>query len=243
MLRFIALLVAFLIVGAVGSTDASSLRVAPVGLELDAATKVATMRLRNDGTAPVDVQIRVFAWTQADGVDRLSPTRDVVVSPPATTVSPGVEYVIRVVRIAKRPVELEEAYRIVVDEIPDLRRRRSRTVAFALRQSIPLFFAPATVDFVPQVPWQARHANGRVSVTAINRGGRFLKIANLRLLDRRGGSHLLSRGLVGYVLAGSSMTWTFPGPAEMSTTGGSLALRFESQDGPVDADAPLRPGG
>jgi fimbrial chaperone protein len=56
------------------------------------------MTLRNDGPSPVTAQSRVFRWSQIDGQDNLQSSRDIVVSPPAVLLAPGVTQVIRVVQ-------------------------------------------------------------------------------------------------------------------------------------------------
>jgi fimbrial chaperone protein len=98
---------------------AASLRVAPVVLDLRAPTAASTIRIWNDAGRAINVQIRVFRWTQRNGEDAYEATNDVVASPPITKLRPGGENLVRIVRTSKRPVEAEESYRLVVDELPD----------------------------------------------------------------------------------------------------------------------------
>ncbi|MFZ0495263.1 MAG: fimbria/pilus periplasmic chaperone [Methylocella sp.] len=124
---------------AASGASAASLQAAPVLLEVVAPAAAATVTLRNNGAKPIATQVRVFRWIQEAGVERLEPTEDVVASPPAVELQPGEDYVARVVRVTKKPVEGEEAYRLFVDELPEAPQGR-HTVNLVVRHSIPLFF-------------------------------------------------------------------------------------------------------
>lgn len=119
---------------------AAALRVSPITLDLKAAAAASTVRLWDDGLRPVNVQVRVFRWTKVNGKDRLDPTTDVVASPPITKLTPGTENLIRVVRVSKQPVKGTEAYRLLIDELPDAGKRLPGQVNVMIRHSIPVRF-------------------------------------------------------------------------------------------------------
>ncbi len=218
--------------------QAVSLRVAPTTLELAAPQAAASLLLRNEGDRPLNAQIRVFRWSQKDGADRLEPVTGVVVSPPIATIKPNADYMVRVVRVDKSPVADEEAYRVVVDELPDPSRRRAQAVNFVLRFSVPLFFH-STQAAPPQVRWTVHPHGDAVTVTATNAGRRHLRVANLQMRDSTGRSVMLRSGLVGYVLGGSSVQWSFPVSGGWS--GGSVMLSADSDTGRIDAPAAMQP--
>jgi fimbrial chaperone protein len=185
----------------------ASIRVSPVLVQVQAPGKATTLTLKNDDAKPHNVQIRVFRWTQTEGEDRLDRTQDVVVSPPSISLAPGTEYVIRVVHVAQRPLQPDESYRVIVDEIPD-RDAKLNGVRFALRYSVPIFFASAPADEA-RVQWTARQTGDTLSLSAHNRGARHLRLSNLRLVDPSGHVLVKQDGLVGYVLGGTDRRWTF----------------------------------
>ena len=121
--------------------EASSLRVAPISLKLAAQEPAGVVRVWNDGRGPVQVQVRVYRWKVVNGKDVLEPTKDVVASPPMTTLVPGAENLIRVVRVAKRPLGATEGYRLLVDELPDPANQRAGTVTVLVRHAIPVVFS------------------------------------------------------------------------------------------------------
>ena len=216
--------------------EAVSLRVAPTTVELIAPDSSAVLNLRNEAKRPINVQIRVFRWSQEAGVEQLKPTSDVVASPPATELGPNADYVVRIVRVSKAPVRTEESYRIVVDELPDPSRRKAGTVSLVVRHSIPVFFRDADASS-PQVSWGLTAAGNSLMLTARNKGDSRLRLSDLALSQsgkRVGGR----KGLVGYVLGGSTMQWPIPRAKQLS--GGSVTLSGQSHTGPFDAKVAIK---
>src|SRR5215469_4619565 len=123
--------------------QAAALRVEPVLVEVFAPGAAATLTLHNGDASDVNIQIRVFRWSQANGKETLEPTADVAVSPPAAKLAPEAEQVVRIVRVGKQPLQAEESYRIFVDQLPRNEGKSPGTVHLLMRQSIPVFFGPS----------------------------------------------------------------------------------------------------
>ncbi|HET9963004.1 MAG TPA: molecular chaperone [Nitrospiraceae bacterium] len=222
----------------VSSSHAASLRVAPVVLDLKAPTAASTIRVWNDENRPINVQVRVFRWSQRNGEDVYEATNDVVASPPITTLQPGGENLIRIVRTTKRPIQAEESYRIIVDELPDPSRRQNGTVILVVRHSIPVFFSQTnTAGADPS--WSVRRVQGGYQVTVRNTGTQRLKVSDLALSDN---GRVLAKqdGLVGYVLGNATASWVVPGSG--SPSGGTLTISAESEAGRFDATARIGGG-
>jgi fimbrial chaperone protein len=238
-MRAIALVVT-LLCGLTSLAEANALRVAPILLDVSAPGAATTLNLRNDGDEKLRVQIRIFRWTGTQSEPALEPTADVVVSPPATTLAPGTEYVVRVVRVSKQPIGGEESYRILVDEVPDAVGSKANTVRFAMRYSVPVFFTAAGAA-VPNVSWSLAAKGSSVALTASNSGGRRIRVANLKLVDSNGATLVQRPGLVGYALGNSSATWTLPAGEKFARHRGSLRVIAESESGALDAVVALQP--
>lgn len=218
-----------------GLAAAEGLRVSPVLLEVPAPGAAATLTLRNEGRETITVQARAFRWTQAGGQEQLRRSGEVVVSPPATRLPPGATQTIRVVRTVKSAVRGEEAWRVVLNEVPDQGRRRSGAVAFATELRIPVFFIGGGARN-PDVAWALRSSRGATFLVAQNRGDTRLRLADLRLSGASGAS--VSRpGLMGYVLGGSTMQWPV---APAGRLGGGARLKAATNLGTLDAQVPAR---
>jgi fimbrial chaperone protein len=208
--------------------------VEPVVLDIAVPAVAGALTLRNKDQADVTVQTRVFRWVQTDGQESLSPAIGVAASPPIVTLVPGSNYTVRVVRTANGPVNGEESYRVLVDELPDLRKDQANTVAILIRQSIPVFFkAPKLTR--PDVTWSYRIDKDRVEVFATNRGDDRLRVASLRLRDNFGKEIAFGDGLVGYVLGRSSMIFTTRLAVPDFTVADAVVLESETSMGHVQA--------
>lgn len=192
---------------------AASLQVAPILLEVPAGQAATTLTLTNEGLKPLDAQVRVFSWKQIDGRDVYTPATDVIVSPPTLTMEPRTDYTVRVIRTSSEQAQQEEAYRVVVDELPDPLRARGGAVQVLLRHSVPLFFSSGR-ETEPRLVWKTEKRGQNLVVTAQNMGSMRARITQLQVMH---GQQAISfgQGLVGYALGHSTMTWQRPLPSGM----------------------------
>jgi fimbrial chaperone protein len=186
-----------------GPVAASDIRVAPVVLDPLPGARTTSLTLVNAEKRPVRVQVRVMKWSARNGADVLEPTTDVVASPPFATLTPQQHYLVRVVRTAKRAPAGEEAYRVLVDEVPDPTSARPGTVNLVVRQSLPVFFSDIPRR-APNVAWNLERSTSGAVLVGRNTGTRRLRVADLQV--QANGQRVAERaGLVGYVLAGSEL--------------------------------------
>lgn len=224
----------------VSPLHATSLRVSPVILDLKVPAAASSLRIWNDAKNPVNVQVRIFRWTQQDGNDVLTAAEDVVASPPMTQLKPGAENLVRIVRLSKTPVRAEESYRVIVDELPSGVKSQSGTINLVVRHSIPVFFSgAAAAEAVPSFTVAPQAGGYRVTVS--NAGLKRLRIANLKLLGGNGQAVAQQPGLVGYVLGKSGASFLIPGKGG-TKAGGSLKISADSEGGPVHATARVTGG-
>lgn len=215
---------------------AGTLQVEPVLVDVTAPGAASTVTLRNEGTAAIDAQIRVFKWAIVNGKEQLTPTSDVVASPPSVTLTPKGQYVARIVRVSKQPVAGEESYRLMVDQLPDLSQQRNGAVNLMVRYSIPVFFG-APNKKMPTVAWSVATQGDKVTLTAHNSGDRRLRISALSLHDGNGKSLSFGNGLAGYALGQSAISWTVP--RHGFTPNGSISVHGQSDGGPIQAVASI----
>jgi fimbrial chaperone protein len=232
------LLLSCLLVKSVAPASAASLQVSPVSFELPAAVKATQLTLHNLGDASIDAQIRVFRWTQKDGEEQLTPSTDVVASPPAATLTPHQDYVVRLVRVAATPVDGEETYRLLVDEVPQAPTGTGGIVNFVVRYSIPVFFAQTGV--APDLAWTTSWGDNRLTLTVRNQGASHVRIAGLKIESPSGASISFGQGLVGYVLAHSTMHWSAPAMLKGMARDSVMKITAQGNNGPISAAAALQ---
>lgn len=217
-----------------GSVSAASLQVAPTTVEVAPRSNASTLTLKNAGVDPIRAQVRVFRWTYVNGEERLEPTAEVVASPPMSTIKANMDYTVRLVRLSKNPVNVEETYRLFIDEIVDPSKRAAGTVTMAFQYRIPVFFLPAAAP-KGDVKWSYERRDGKLFVSAINTGGRRVRIADLKATDGKGKPVTVAKGLAGYVLARSSKSWV--APKALQNAAQPLLITAQSESGPINAQA------
>jgi fimbrial chaperone protein len=220
------------------ASQAASLQVQPAMLDIPAPGAASTITLRNAGTAPINVQVRIFKWSQSDGEERLESTEDVAASPPAVTLAPGTDYVARIVRVVKRPIIGEETYRLLVDELPISAEAKSNSVRLLIRHSIPVFFT-ASDRSPPAIDWGVSRRSDRIILSARNAGDSHLRISAVTLRDRAGRTVSFGSGLMGYSLGHSTMLWAAPGRIRGFAESGSITISGQGNDGPFRASTAI----
>jgi fimbrial chaperone protein len=218
-----------------GQAAAAVISIAPVTLDIPIPRNSGKLSLQSRGSDELAVQMRVFKWNQKNGKDTLVPTKDVVASPPMVKLKPDTKYTVRIVRVAKTPVQGEETYRLLIDQLPSGAMKSGSTVSFLIRQSIPLFFS-ATPGGKASLSWTAALDQGALVVTARNGGSRRTKLSNLRIETSAGVAHPTREGLAGYVLAGSTAKWVQRVPKGLAA-GSRLTIRAQDENGPIEASA------
>ncbi len=233
----VAALAVVLASSAIGQVNAQSLRVSPVTIDLPVSERSAVITVANPSGKPLQVQARVFRWTQKGGQDVLEKTADVVVSPPLLTVNKDAEGIVRVLRVSNAPVTGEETYRVLLDEVPSREKLQAGGVALVVRQSIPVFFAG--LDVKPgSVEWRLRHDSGKTVLEAVNPGEKRVRLAKLKVADGQNRQLLNIDGLAGYVLGGQTIAWDLSagrnGPASAVN---AVTISAVTDAGPINASA------
>ncbi len=224
-----------LVCAASNPLSAASLQAAPTTFELSAGKAAETLTLSNPGSTPLTAQVRVYRWSQVDGEDKNEPTTDVVASPPMVTVAPGKDQIVRIVRVAKRPVGAEETYRIIADELPTRDPASPISVNFNYQYSIPLFLVPEQAG-KSKVNWIVEKRGNATFLTASNMGNRRVRVGGLTVKTAAGKEFVVGKGLNGYVLAGSSKRWSLPSTLVLGGNG-PLNITARSDEGPINAQA------
>ncbi|RQT97041.1 molecular chaperone [Burkholderia cenocepacia] len=232
---------AALLLCAGGTAHATSLQISPVTIEFGADDTATGITLRNPAERPVYGQVRVFRWDQADGQDTLTPTQDLVASPPLIQVGTQSEQLIRVVRASRTPSGVEQSYRLLIDELPQPGDAPVNGVSIRLRYSIPVFVEPQTSG-APQLDWALVRDNGSWRLRVRNGGIRRAQLASVQLVTADGRAFPLTQGLLGYALAGRTGQWSVQLPTGV-TLGGKVTVRAAVNSQPVSAVVAVEPPG
>ena len=208
---------------------AGSMQVSPLGIELGQGISTSTENLENKGTTVITAQVRIFKWEQKDGKEIMTPTTDVVASPPALKIQPGGKATIRIVRLSKAPIVGEESYRLIIDDIPPPPDKAGDSISFAVRHAIPVFFQAPGIK--TQLSWSASIHGEDLELSANNAGDLHSRLAQL-VVTSAGKQVAALNGLAGYVIGHDVSHWKFK--VKGVQVGSTLALKAAGNDGPID---------
>jgi fimbrial chaperone protein len=185
------------------AASASALQVDPVKLEISAERKIASVRVRNDGDAPVTIHGYALSWSQHDGEDVSAEVASLIISPPIFTIPAGGT---QLIRVGLRPpaAATGAAYRLILEEVPEA--HPGGGVQVTLRLNIPLFAMEkaGTGDDLSWAAW--RQAGGAWVIEATNRGTGYVRVEPSEA-SARTGIRFDANLLLGVVLPGSSKKW------------------------------------
>lgn len=188
-------------------SHAAGLQVSPTTLSLPAKQRAGIFTLGNTGAEPLTAQVRVYRWTQdAEGGEILTPTDAFIASPPMVKLAVGAKQQFRVVRTRPSENAGEEAYRLIVDELPAPEAKPHKGLQFVMRYSLPLF-ANVSDNAQPQLQWRVEtDKSGKAVLTAHNSGTAHAQLSGMNVQSPAGKElHTIAGGLAGYVLPGN--TW------------------------------------
>ncbi|MHC6225647.1 fimbrial biogenesis chaperone [Pseudomonas sp. X10] len=212
------------------ASAASSVLIWPIDPVLESDQRASALWLENRGAKPVLLQMRIFAWRQDGTQEHYAEQRDVIGSPPMINIPAGGRQLLRLTRLAQQPAGTEQAYRIVIDEIPtpqteDDDKDAGKAIRFQMRYSVPLFLYGENLWLkpvpdkkrsndagVPQLGWRIERDGGKPYLVIRNDGPVHARLTQVAF-EQGGRSIEVSDGLLGYVLAHSSYRWPLPAAA------------------------------
>ncbi|WP_341676841.1 molecular chaperone [Niveibacterium sp. SC-1] len=213
------------------TAHAGGLQVLPTTLSLAPDKNAGALWLSNTGDTPLNAQVRVYRWTQEGEANQVTPSSELQASPPMLQIPPGGKQLVRVVRLRQPPSgAVEEAYRLIINELPPARKEGQQGLSYVLRYSVPVFLQPSAPARPPQLNWALERGSGAaVSLKVSNSGAQRAQLASLDFVDRAGKRTELMPGLIGYVLPGATMRWALKASEQVFATGGTLEVMVNGE--------------
>ena len=204
---------------------AATFQVDPINVVLGADQRATAVTIRNKGGQPAAIRIVAVAWRQEGGRDVLTPTDNVIISPPIFTVQPGGS---QLARVALRARGGAPAYRLVFEEIPGA-PAPNQAVQVLLRLDLPLYLVPRGGG-APQLAWSAwRAADGELVVEGANGGTRHAQIVGIDA-DGPGRTRLMLSKNMAAILPGGARLWRLGKRADFQS-GAPMTLRVREPGG------------
>jgi fimbrial chaperone protein len=221
---------------------AGTFSISPIRVELTAQQRTEALTVRNESDdKQVVVQAQVFEWSQRDGQETLTETRDVIVTPPVFSMAANAQQIVRVAVRRSADTKRELTYRLILQEVPPEAPKNFTGLQVALRLSLPIFIAPLNKS-APNLLWDSKwQPDGSLQVTARNQGDMHAQVVDFTV-EAKGSTASMKNSVVKYVLPGATTTWTLQPPADVqqSTTlkQSALVLRGASDNGAISVELP-----
>lgn len=197
--------------------------ISPVRMHMGPRDRAIAVTLTNGGNSELVLQAELLQWSQDDtGADRLTPTDDLVLSPPIVKLQPGARQVVRLAMVVPRDASRQLTYRLVMREVPEaLPQAPGISVPVALAMSMPVFVTPPTAR--RNLVCELQRNRLQLLARCENRGTAYAQVRELRLL--RDGQALARFEGGSYVLPGArrslslkTETIPMPGPVQLVLT-------------------------
>ncbi len=186
---------------------AGTFSVSPLRINLSATAQTGAVTIRNQQDAEVVVEAQVMLWEQSDGEDRLTSTRDALVSPAVFTLPPNGSQLVRVAWRRTPDLARELSYRLILTEVPAQAEQGFTGLNVALRISLPIF-VEATAAADPALEWTAkRGADESLAVTARNSGNAHARVLHFAVAPAETAEPTLDAPMAAYILPGQAHTW------------------------------------
>ena len=204
---------------------ASSMLVWPIFQVIKSNDRGSELWLQNRGNHNVTMQVRVFKWQQHQSAPVYSDQKNVLVSPPFVTIPPGEKQLIRLIRLHSTSPGQEDAYRIVIDEIPQAATSQTQDhdagLVMRMRYVLPLFLYGQGLQPVDQngpvtgiannLSWQVLSPGGKTVLAITNKGALHARLSDIFWgTDNKHPEVFISKGFLGYVLPGQTVNFPLP---------------------------------
>jgi fimbrial chaperone protein len=231
------------------AATASSFTVTPTEVNLSASATSALVTLRNGSKLPLRFEITVVSWSEDEhGEMALNPSSDVTFFPKLIELAGGASRNIRIGINAGAARDVEQSFRLFVEELPDQSAPVANAVALRTKLGIPVFVRPAKPSRTAVLDGVSIE-NGKVLTRVRNTGNLHISVDTISVKGTAGSAAptFTKEGPGWYVLPGATRIFEIPMTAtECRTTtqvavevfGHNRSLKGASQVSPAACAAP-----
>lgn len=221
------------------SALADGIQITPVRLYFSDQDTINSFKVTNVSDKPLILEARAFSWSQIKGQNHYQATQALFIAPPIATVPPKQSQLFRVAVRDAPQTEVEQAFRIYVQEVIGEEQKNPGGLSFALRMGIPAFVR-AKKEQKPALQWQVRQdKGGHYTVVLTNTGSSHVQVTDLKLLAKSLGETLFDNKTFAYVLPKQSFHWKIKAKKSKNTKYSDLHLQALTDSGKIDSKVNL----
>ncbi len=216
-----------------GTSLAGDLKLSTIRVDLSDKQPSASLTITNAGAEKTLIQMRLWAWSQKDDADALTPTNDLIANPPIAELAPNGKQLVRIGYMGKHQMTAEQAYRLYVEEVPIIDKSGDAGIHTYLKIIMPVFIAATEKATAPALTamW-SQSAGGQPTLLVQNRRSEHMRITKYSFAGVNSGKNEF--GGLHYVLAGAQIALPVDGvvgtpkSVSLTTTDGVLDLPLET---------------
>jgi fimbrial chaperone protein len=169
----------------------------------------------------------VNAWTQSNQQDILTNSKDLIASPMVISIPAGQRQLVRLIRNTQIANTTEQAYRLIVDELPNSQTDVQSGLQLLLKYSIPVFLKVSDSNDTDQGITSLQGISFKYNtqtLTINNQSSHYKRFSQFAYIDAHGKKIPIQMGLMGYVLSGQRMQWKIPNNINVTRGGKFIAV-------------------
>jgi fimbrial chaperone protein len=185
---------------------AGSIEISPVRVDLSSAVRVAVLTVHNTGEGETVMQVSINHWPATGDPNRLESTDDLLVTPTTFRLAGGAQQIVRLGLRGEAPLRSEAAYRLIIEEVPNLQEQGATRMLLVVRHDLPVFVAPAA-PLVHNVVMVIECAKQGAEIHLRNLGNSHLKVLRIALRNPVSGATQGDWKTFDYLLPGGETSW------------------------------------
>jgi len=190
----------------------SNFTVTPTEVNLSASATSALVTLRNASKLPLRFEVTVFTWSEDErGKMMLNPSPDVTFFPKLVELAGGASRNIRVGINGGLARDVEQSFRLFIEELPDQSAPKGNAVALRTKIGIPVFVRPAKPVRSAEIAGVSVE-NGKVLTRLHNTGNLHISVDTITVTGTGGSAAptFKKEGTGWYVLPGATRIFEVP---------------------------------
>jgi fimbrial chaperone protein len=223
--------------------SASNFTVTPTEVNLSTSATSALVTLRNGSKLPLRFEITLVSWSEDEhGKMTLTPSSDVTFFPKLVELTPGASRNIRIGINAGTARDVEQSFRLFVEELPDQSAPAANAVALRTRVGIPVFVRPAKPSRTAAIE-SVSVENGKVLARVRNTGNLHISVDTISVKGTSGSGAptFTKEGPGWYVLPGATRIFEVPMTAAECKSTTQVAVEVFGHDKSLKSASQVSP--
>jgi fimbrial chaperone protein len=205
---------------------AANFTVTPTEVDLSTSATSALVTLRNVSKAPLRFEVTLVTWSEDEhGVMALNPSSDVTFFPRLVELAGGASRNIRIGINPGMARDVEQSFRLFIEELPDQSARVANAVALRTKIGLPVFVRPAKPSRTAVIDGVSVE-NGKVLARVRNTGNLHLSVDTISVkgAGQSAAPTFTKEGPGWYVLPGATRIFEVPMTAAECRSTTSVAV-------------------